>query len=341
LAAPLEPLDPVGSGSAVGVQPPAAVGDKAIQGRSLGRIAWTRLKRDHWAMAGGVVIIVLVVLAIASVFLQKAGILDVASYHQDLIDTATTDAPKGFFGGISLAHPLGIDPQFGRDMLSRILVGSQYSLLIATLATLLSVIIGTIMGVVAGYFGGWVDTVINWLMNVFLAFPLLLFAIALTGVVQSIPSGSAFGLSGNTLRVAVLIFVIGFFNWPYIGRIIRGQTLSLREREFVDASRSIGARGFYVLWHELLPNLVGPILVYSTLLIPTNILFEAALDFLGVGLRLPTPSWGALLADAVNNQYYTIDPEYVLVPGLAIFIAVMAFNLLGDGLRDALDPRSR
>jgi ABC-type dipeptide/oligopeptide/nickel transport system permease subunit len=204
----------------------------------------------------------------------------------------------------------------------------------------LSVIIGTIMGVVAGYFGGWVDTVINWLMSVFLAFPLLLFAIALTGVVQSIPSGSAFGLSGNTLRVAVLIFVIGFFNWPYIGRIIRGQTLSLREREFVDASRSIGARGFYVLWHELLPNLVGPILVYSTLLIPTNILFEAALDFLGVGLRLPTPSWGALLADAVNNQYYTIDPEYVLVPGLAIFIAVMAFNLLGDGLRDALDPRS-
>jgi peptide/nickel transport system permease protein len=318
----------------------AGVDAKAIQGRSLGAIAWLRLKRDRWAMAGGIVIIVLVLLAIASVFLQNAGVLDVAAFNQNLIDP-NTDAPTGFFGGISLSHPLGIDPQFGRDMLSRVLVGSQYSLLIASLSTVLSVVIGTVMGVIAGYFGGWVDTIINWLMNVFLAFPLLLFAVALTGVVQSIPSGTAFGLSGNALRVAVLVFVIGFFNWPYIGRIIRGQTLSLREREFVDASRSVGARSFYVLWHELLPNLVGPILVYSTLLIPQNILFEAALDFLGVGLRLPTPSWGALLADAVNNQYYSIDPEYVLVPGLAIFISVMAFNLLGDGLRDALDPRSR
>ncbi len=337
MAAPLEPLEPADlSGSMVEIQPDAP---GAIQGRSLGQIAWTRLKRDHWAIAGGIVIIVLIVLAIASVFLQGAGVLDVATYHQNLIDL-NTDKPTGFFGGLSLTHPLGVDPQFGRDMLSRILVGAQYSLLIAFCSTLLSVVIGTIMGVVAGFFGGWVDTVINWLMNVFLAFPLLLFAIALTGVVQSTPSGKAFGLSGNPLHVVVLVFVIGFFNWPYIGRIIRGQTLSLREREFVDASRSVGARGFYVLWHELLPNLIGPILVYSTLLIPTNILFEAALDFLGVGLRLPTPSWGALLADAVNNQYYSIDPEYVLVPGLAIFIAVMAFNLLGDGLRDALDPRS-
>jgi ABC-type dipeptide/oligopeptide/nickel transport system permease subunit len=233
---------------------------------------------------------------------------------------------------------MGVDPQYGRDMLSRVLVGSEYSLLIAFTATILSVFIGVVMGVVAGYFGGWVDTVINWLMNVFLAFPLLLFAIALTGVVQG--TNSAFGLSGDALHITVLVFVIGFFNWPYIGRIIRGQTLSLREREFVDAARSLGARGFYVLWHELLPNLVGPILVYATLLIPTNILFEAALDFLGVGLKLPTPSWGAMLADAVTNQYYSIDPEYILVPGLAIFISVMAFNLLGDGLRDALDPRS-
>jgi peptide/nickel transport system permease protein len=334
-------LDPVDlSGATAGLDASAAVGSNAIQGRSLGQIAWTRLKRDRWALAGAVVIILLVLAAVLSVFLQNAGVLDVETQHPNLINP-NTDAPTGFFGGLSAAHPLGVDPQFGRDMLSRVLVGSQFSLLIAFFATLLSVIIGTIMGVVAGYFGGWVDTVINWLMNVFLAFPLLLFAIALTGVVQNSVGGTAFGLSGNTLHVFVLIFVIGFFNWPYIGRIIRGQTLSLREREFVDASRSIGARGFYVLWHELLPNLVGPILVYATLLIPTNILFEAALDFLGVGLRLPTPSWGALLADAVNNQYYSIDPEYVLVPGLAIFIAVMAFNLLGDGLRDALDPRSQ
>jgi peptide/nickel transport system permease protein len=331
-------LDPVElSGATAGASPRDAAG-RAIQGRSLGRIAWTRLKRDRWALAGGIVIIVFVVLAIVSVFLSNAGVLDVSTYHQNLINQ-NTDSPTGFFGGISLSHPLGIDPQFGRDMLARVLVGSEYSLLIAFSATIISVVIGVIMGVIAGFFGGWVDTVINWLMNVFLAFPLLLFAIALTGVVQT-ASGTAFGLSGNTLHVAVLVFVIGFFNWPYIGRIIRGQTLSLREREFVDAARSVGARGFYVLWHELLPNLIGPILVYSTLLIPTNILFEAALDFLGVGLRLPTPSWGAMLADAVTNQYYSVDPEYILVPGLAIFITVMAFNLLGDGLRDALDPRS-
>jgi ABC-type dipeptide/oligopeptide/nickel transport system permease subunit len=182
--------------------------------------------------------------------------------------------------------------------------------------------------------------VINWLMNVFLAFPLLLFAIALTGVVQT-SSGSAFGLSGNTLRVGLLVFIIGFFAWPYMGRIIRGQTLSLREREFVDAARSMGARGPYILFRELLPNMVGPILVYATLLIPTNILFEAALDYLGVGLIPPTPSWGQMLANAVQQGYFSVDPMYMIIPGLAIFITILAFNLFGDGLRDALDPRSR
>jgi peptide/nickel transport system permease protein len=153
--------------------------------------------------------------------------------------------------------------------------------------------------------------------------------------------GSAFGLSGNTLRVTLLIFIIGFFAWPYMGRIIRGQTLSLREREFVAAARSLGARGPYILFRELLPNMVGPILVYATLLIPTNILFEAALDFLGVGIIPPTPSWGQMLATAVNQGFYYVDPMYMIIPGLAIFLTVLAFNLFGDGLRDALDPRSR
>ena len=174
-------------------------------------------------------------------------------------------------------------------------------------------------------------------MDIFLAFPLLLFAIALVGVIP----GSAFGLSGNTLRVALLVFIIGFFAWPYMGRIIRGQTLSLREREFVDAARSLGARGHYIMFRELLPNLVGPILVYATLLIPTNILFEAALDYLGVGLIPPTPSWGQMLSNAVSQGFFQVDPMYMIIPGVAIFITVMAFNLFGDGLRDALDPRSR
>src|SRR5262249_48533042 len=188
------------------------------------------------------------------------------------------------------------------------------SLLIAFLATMLSMLIGTVLGVVSGYFGGWLDAFIARVMDVFLAFPLLLFAIALAGVIPD----TAFGLSGDSLRIGVLIFIIGFFSWPYIGRIIRGQTLSLREREFVDAARSMGAGSPYILRKELLPNLIAPILVYTTLLIPTNILFEAALSFLGVGVRPPTPTWGGMLSDATH--YYQIDPEFMLVPGLAIFI---------------------
>jgi len=174
-------------------------------------------------------------------------------------------------------------------------------------------------------------------MDVFLAFPLLVFAIALIGVLP----GSWLGMSGNFLRVFLLVVIIGLASGPYMGRIIRGQTLSLREREFVDAARSMGARGPYILFRELLPNLVGPILVYATLLIPTNILFEAALDYLGVGLIPPTPSWGQMLANAVTNQYYAVDPMYMIVPGVAIFITIISFNLFGDGLRDALDPRTR
>jgi peptide/nickel transport system permease protein len=166
------------------------------------------------------------------------------------------------------------------------------------------------------------------------------FAIALIGV---IPGAARFGpihASGLALRVGLLIFIIGFFAWPYMGRIIRGQTLSLREREFIDAARSVGGRTPYILFREILPNLVGPILVYSTLLIPINILFEAALSYLGVGIQPPTPTWGGMLSDAVTNQWYSIDPMAMLVPGVAIFITVIAFNLFGDGLRDALDPKS-
>lgn len=322
------------SGSETKAQPDAVLAGiegKAIQGRSLGQIAWLRLKRDKVALSGGAVILLLILLAIFLPPFLKSPL----EYNQYLIDP-TFNRPKSgiWHSGISAEHPLGVEPGTGRDMLSRIVHGARISLIVAFLATLLSVTIGVLLGVAAGYFGGWVDTLLSRTMDVFLAFPLLLFAIALVGVVPS----QAFGLHGSSLRVLVLVFIIGFFNWPYIGRIIRGQTLSLREREFVDAARSMGARNSHILFKQLLPNLVAPILVYSTLLIPTNILFEAALSFLGVGVTPPTPSWGGMLTLAV--PIYSSDPMFMVIPGLAIFITVMAFNLLGDGLRDALDPRA-
>jgi peptide/nickel transport system permease protein len=309
-----------------------APGAPVIEGRSLGQIAWRRLRRDKVAMAGGTFIAFLVVVSVIGPYFVQ----DPTVYHSSLIDP-TFSRPIGPWGGISLAHPFGVEPITGRDMLARIVDGAPYSLLIGFLSTVLAVVIGVFFGIIAGYFGGWTDSVIARAMDVFLAFPLLVFAIALVGVIPN----SAFGMSGNQLRVALLVFVIGFFAWPYMGRIIRGQVLSLREREFVDAARSIGARGPYILFRELLPNLIGPILVYATLLIPTNILFEAALDYLGVGLIPPTPSWGQMLSSAVSNGFYYIDPMFMIIPGLAIFITVMAFNLFGDGLRDAFDPRTR
>ena len=305
-----------------------------ITGRSLGQIAWMRLRRDRVAMGAAVVIALLIVIAILAPTIVDAVGTPPNAFHRSLINP-DLQIPKGSFGGASSAHPFGLEPVNGRDLFSRVLYGSRISLLIAFLATLLSVVIGTVLGITAGYFGGWVDTAISRTMDAFLAFPLLVFALALAGVVPD----HGFGLSGDALRIALLIFIIGFFNWPYIGRIIRGQTLSLREREFVDAARSLGARAPYILFRELLPNLVAPILVYFTLLIPSNILFEAALSFLGVGVRPPTATWGGMLSDATH--WYQVDPWFMLGPGLAIFVTVLAFNLFGDGLRDALDPRAR
>jgi peptide/nickel transport system permease protein len=316
---------------------PGEVPGKAIEGRSLGRIAWTRLKRDKAAIGGGIVIILLIIMAIFAPLIVRITGSTPNEFHQDLLDP--TLVPVGTFGGMSWAHPMGLEPQNGRDIFAEIVYGARISLLVAFLATLVSVVIGTTLGVIAGYTGGWVDTIISRAMDVFLAFPVLVFALALAGVVPS----SAFGMSGLTLRIVLLVFIIGFFNWGYIARIIRGQTLSLREREFVDASRGLGARGPYILWKEILPNLVAPILIYATLLIPTNIIFEASLSFLGVGVARqvqgePGVTWGGMLSTAVD--YYTL-PYFMFWPGMAIFITVLAFNLFGDGLRDALDPKAR
>jgi peptide/nickel transport system permease protein len=305
-----------------------------IAGRSLGQIAWMRLKRDKVAIAGGVFVLLLIVMAIFAPLIVDLLGHPPDEFHENLVNP-DLQTPNGPFGGASRDFLFGIEPVHGRDLFSRILYGSQISLLIAFLATGLSVIIGVTMGVTAAFFGGWVDSFIGRLMDIFLAFPLLVFAIALAGVIPT----SAFGLTGDALKIGVLVFIIGFFSWPYIGRIIRGQALSLREREFIDAARSLGAGSGYILRREMLPNLIAPILVYSSLLIPTNILFEAALAFLGVGIQPPTPTWGGMLSKAAD--WYQIDPWFMVPPGLAIFVTVLAFNVLGERVRDVLDPASR
>jgi peptide/nickel transport system permease protein len=330
MSTPLE-LEP----GATSAQPEAMLqGAGRIEGRSLGQIAWTRLKRDKVALAGGFVVLFLIAVAVCAPLI--VGLLGHPpdEFHQQLVN-ADLQIPTSPFGGVSWDFLFGVEPVNGRDIFSRVVYGSQISLLIAFLATLLSVVIGTALGTIAGYFGGVVDTLISRAMDIFLAFPILLFSLALVGVVPN----EAFGLKGEALRIALIVFIIGFFNWPYIGRIVRGQALSLREREFVDAARSLGATAPYILVKEMLPNLIAPILVYATLLIPSNILFEAALSFLGVGVQPPRATWGGMLSDA--TQWYQIDPWFMIPPGLAIFVTVLAFNLFGDGLRDALDPRSR
>jgi peptide/nickel transport system permease protein len=321
----------------VGREPEEAkpVAGEPIQGRSLGRIAWTRFKRDKLAVAGGIVVILLILMAIFAPLITKVWGYNPAAAHPEMIDQTYQKPFATFpFGGFNSKFLMGVNMPFGNDIFSQVVYGARISLVIAFLATMLCVFIGATLGLIAGYYGGFVDTVISRAMDVFLAFPILIFAISIAGVVPD----TGFGLKGNSLRIVLLIFVIGFFNWAYIARIVRGQVLSLREREFVDAARSLGARNGYIIVREILPNLIAPILVYTTLLIPSNILFEAALSFLGVGVKPPAASWGAMLSEGAG--YFTL-PHMMFWPGMAIFITVLAFNLFGDGLRDALDPKSR
>ncbi|HTW18592.1 MAG TPA: ABC transporter permease [Mycobacteriales bacterium] len=331
------PLDVAGDVSeAVPATSVAGVSSKAIEGRSLGQIAWLRFKRDKVAIASAFILLIIVAFACLAPLINRWVGVNPFSDDVGILNFNTgIGTPVGHFGGISAAHPFGVEPINGRDLLARIDVGARYSLIIAFAATLLSVILGTLFGSIAGYFGGAVDTAISRIMDILLAFPQLIFAIAIAAVIETTPSGG-----GLWTHVFLLIAIIGFFSSPYFGRIIRGQVISLREKEFVDAARGIGARSTYIMFRELLPNMYGPILVYSTLIIPTNILFEAALSYLGVGIPLPTPSWGNMLSDATGSNIYQIDPWFAVFPGMAIFITVMAFNLFGDGLRDALDPRS-
>ncbi|MFF7840938.1 ABC transporter permease [Streptomyces ossamyceticus] len=319
-AVPAAPADPAG---------PAG---KNVEGRSLKQIAWNRLKQDKVALAGGVTVLVLALVAVFAPLIVSLLGHPPNEFHQEELDPLT-NLPQGAWGGVSSDFLFGVEPNKGRDVFSRIVYGARISLLVAFLAAVVAVVLGTLFGIIAGYFGGWVDALISRTMDVLLAFPQLLFIISLVSVLPD----DLLGLTGSGVRIAVLVLVIGFFGWPYVGRIVRGQTLSLREREYIEAARSLGGGRRHILIRELLPNLMAPILVYATLMIPTNILTEAALSFLGAGVRPPTASWGGMLRDALAT--YEHDPMFMVFPGVTIFIAVLAFNLFGDGLRDALDPK--
>lgn len=319
-------------------RPAGTTDDVAVAGRSLRQLAWTRLSHDKVAIGSLVVILGVAVLVVSAPLIANVFGLRPNQFHSNLIGDGALPSKGPLHSGISWSHPLGIEPATGRDILARLLYGSRISLLIASLGTLCTVTIGGVIGLVAGYLGGWVDAVLGRLIDLILSFPQLLLFIALSPVVIQL-LGHDFGLEGNSARITFLILAFTVFGWPGIARIVRGQVLSVREREFIEASVSLGARTPRVLRREILPNLWVPVIVYTTLLLPVYIALEAALSFLGVGVIEPTSTWGKMLADSVS--YYQVDPLYLFIPGTSLFIVVLAFNLLGDSLRDALDPRSR
>jgi peptide/nickel transport system permease protein len=309
--------------------------EQAIQGRSLRQIAWRRLRHDKVAMAGGVGIIFITLVAIFASWINDL-LGHPPSERNTGLTSIDTTMPLGRLGGASGQHWLGVQPVDGQDILARLIAGARTSLMISVSAMMLSLILGLSVGILTGYYRGALDSVVARILDVLLAFPVLLFAIALLAIFNQSPS--FLGMSGQTLNFAVVIFVLGFFGFAYLARIVRGQVFSLREKEFVDAARSLGASDWRIVTREILPNLMGPVLVWVTLTIPTYILGEAGLSFLGVGVQPPTSSWGQMLSNA--GRFFQNDPMFLVWPGLTLFLTVLSFNLFGDGLRDALDPKS-
>jgi len=300
-----------------------------IAARSPLELFWRRLRQDKVALGALGFIVLLILVAIAAPLIVKI----VGAPPPDQQSTAALDS-FGSPTGPSSEHLFGVD-QLGRDVFSRVVYGARVSLEVAFISTGIAVVVGTIMGMVAGFYRGWVDTALSRMMDVLLAFPILLLGI---GLASACALGN--GCLGGIVKpgLSTVIFVISLAAWPYIARIIRGQVLSLREKEFVEASRSLGASNMRIIFREILPNLVAPIIVYTTLIIPTNILFEAALSFLGVGVQPPTASWGQMIADATG--IFDTAWWYMLFPGVALLLTVLAFNLVGDGLQDALNPKT-
>ena len=343
-----------GLGASVAVETGGALGEAEQQVRARGywEQVWIRFRRDKVAIGSGIFIVFLFFTAFAGAPLaawllghgpndQYVGagtnpntFLPYGPFHW-VIDQTGGAVPVGAHLPKTL-FVLGSDGFLGRDEFLRILYGAQVSLEIAIGATALGMIIGVLMGAIAGYFGGWIDTIVSRLTEMVMCFPYVLFLIAIASTVGDRLNNVTFGFLQN--GVVALVLILGLFSWFYPARIVRAQVLSLREKEFIEAARMVGATDWRIIRSHLMPHLVAPVIVYSTIIIAQNILAEAGLSFLGVGIKAPTASWGASLSDAPD--FYTTQPWLMLWPGLAVLLATLAFNLLGDGLRDAFDPRS-
>jgi peptide/nickel transport system permease protein len=303
-------------------------GETAVAARSPMQLFWRRFRRDKVAMVALMFIVMLVLVAVFAGPITKL----VGAPPPNVQQSSALDE-FGLPEGPSSEHLFGVDP-IGRDVFSRVLYGAQVSLTVAVVGTGLSVLFGVVLGMIAGFYRRWVDTVVARTLDVMLAFPVLLFGLGVATACSG-ENGCVGGLIQPGLSVVVAIIVLA--NTPYVARIIRGQVLSLREKEFVEASRSLGASNGRIMFRDILPNLVAPIIVYSSLFIPANILLEAALSFLGVGVQPPRPSWGDMLSDAIS--IFDVAWWFMFFPGMALLLTVLAFNLVGDGLQDALNPK--
>jgi peptide/nickel transport system permease protein len=290
---------------------------RTIEGRGPWELAWRRLRRDRVAVASFAVIVLLVLVAVfAPAFAALTGHPPNVQYRH------TGLTPDGLPVGPNSTFWFGTD-DLGRDVLTRVAYGARVSLGVGVLATLLTVLVGVVVGLSAGFFGGLVDLVLARVVDVVLSVPFLLVAIALVSI------------TGPSLLVTVV--VIGFFSWASMARIVRGQVLSIKEREFVEAARSLGAGDLRIMFVDILPNVMAPVIVYTTLLIPVVIVVQATLSFLGLGLAPPTADWGGMISSA--QRYYQTAWWFIAFPGGALLLTTLAFNLFGDGVRDALDPR--
>ncbi|MFI6646079.1 ABC transporter permease [Streptomyces sp. NPDC050529] len=314
--------------------------NKGATSRSPGRLAWIRFKRDKTGVVSAWIVVFFFVIALAAPLIAKL-------YGKDPYTTYAGDRPElldafaypaGPNGGMSSEFWFGIEPQLGRDVFTFLLYGIRTSLSIAVAATLLTTVAGVIVGITAGYLGGRTDYFVGRIIDILLSFPSTLFFIAFMPVVYGLFVAPDENIP-TSLRAISLILVLSAFGWASIARLLRGQVLGLREREFVEAAKVTGASPRRIVFKELLPNLWTPIIIQSTLMLPAFVTAEAGLAFLGVGIIDPTPDWGVMIQRGA--QFYTEDLTFMLFPGLSMVIFVLAFNLLGDSVRDALDPKSK